>query len=106
MLRRARDMMGQLGSRWRAFFRSFAHFQFERPWMMVLLALATTVPAVIAARGLGLKTDFSELLPDNKPSVVEMRRVSAKLTSASTLTMVVEVPGPNHEALESFAAAI
>src|ERR1043165_3812438 len=88
------------------FFGAFGRFQIERPWMMVLLALVTTAPAVVAARGLGLKTDFSELLPDNKPSVVEMRRVSEKLTSASTLTMVAEVPATHPEALEAFAAAI
>src|ERR1044071_8699353 len=88
------------------FVQAFARFQIERPWMVALLALATTVPAVVAARGLGLNTDFSELLPDNKPSVVEMRRVSEKLTSASTLTMVAEVPASHPEALEAFAGAV
>src|SRR5579859_2207048 len=98
--------MGPVRSFFRRFFQAFAHAQIERPWLMVLLALVTTIPAVLAARGLDLKTDFSELLPDNKPSVVEMRRVSAKLTSASTLTLVAEVPGPNTEGLEHFADAI
>ena len=68
--------------------------------------MVTTVPALLAARGLGLKTDFSELLPDNKPSVVEMRRVGEKLTSASTLTLVAEVPQGHPEALERFAQAV
>src|SRR5262249_31339827 len=63
-------------------------------------------PAFLAARGLGLKTDFSELLPENKPSVVEMRRVSQKLTSASTLTLVAEVGKSNGEALRKFADAV
>src|SRR6266542_6355332 len=106
MLWRWEAQMGQVRSFVQRFFQAFVRFQIERPWLMFLLALATTVPAVLAARGLGLKTDFSELLPDNKPSVVEMRRVSEKLTSASTLTMVAEVPESNTKAFEAFAAAI
>jgi uncharacterized protein len=98
--------MGEHVSAVRRFFESFARIQIERPWLVTVLALALTIPSLIAARGLGLKTDFSELLPDNKPSVVEMRRVSEKLTSASTLTMVAEVPATHPEALEAFAAAI
>ena len=98
--------MSQVRSLFGRFVQAFARFQIERPWMVALLALATTAPAVVAARGLGLKTDFSELLPDNKPSVVEMRRVSEKLTSASTLTMVAEVPAGHPEALEAFAGAV
>src|SRR5882762_6149431 len=90
----------------RRFLHSFGRMQIERPWLVALLAVALTAPAVVAARGLGLRTDFSELLPDNKPSVVEMRRVSEKLTSASTLTMVAEVPASHPQALEAFAAAI
>jgi hypothetical protein len=80
--------------------------QTERPWFMAVLALGMTIPAFFAARGLGLKTDFAELLPENKPSVVEMRRVSARLTSASTLTLVAEVDRPDASGLEAFADAV
>jgi len=80
--------------------------QIGRPWVIVALALLTALPAFFAARRLGLKTDFSELLPENKPSVVEMRRVSQKLTSASTLTIVAEVTSPNPGALKAFADAV
>jgi predicted RND superfamily exporter protein len=90
----------------RRLFRLLARFQVERPWLMAALAVLTLVPAVMATRTLGLKTDFSELLPDNKPSVVEMRRVGARLTSASTLTMVAEVPESHPEALQRFADAV
>jgi len=90
----------------RRVFYLFRRFQIERPWAVASLALVLTAPAVIAARGLDLKPDFSELLPDNKPSVVEMRRVSEKLTSASKLTMVAEVAQSNPSALERFAAAV
>jgi hypothetical protein len=76
------------------------NFQVRRPWVMILLVLLITLPAAWATRGLGLKTDFAELLPQNKPSVIEMRRVSKRLSSASTLTVVAE--GQNTEALKKF----
>jgi len=98
--------MNQLLGRIQRFFYLLARAQVERPWAVALLAVVTTVPALLAARGLGLKTDFSELLPDNKPSVVEMRRVGEKLTAASTLTLVAEVPQSHTEALERFAQAV
>ncbi len=98
--------MNELLGRLQRFFCLLARAQVERPWAVALLAVVTTVPALLAARGLGLKTDFSELLPDNKPSVVEMRRVGEKLTSASTLTLVAEVPQSHLEALEHFAQAV
>src|SRR5258708_12479086 len=98
--------MNELLGRLRRFFYLLARAQVERPWAVALLAVATTVPGVLAARGLGLKTEFSEVLPDNKPSVVEMRRVGEKLTSASTLTLVAEVPQSHPEALEEFARAV
>jgi predicted RND superfamily exporter protein len=98
--------MSDFSGRLQRFFYLLARAQVERPWTVALLALLTTVPALLAARGLGLKTDFSELLPDNKPSVVEMRRVGEKLTNASTLTLVAEVPQSHPEALEQFAKAV
>jgi predicted RND superfamily exporter protein len=84
----------------------FVTWQIERPVWILVIAVAITLPAILAARKLGLKTDFAELLPDNKPSVIEMRRVGERLTSASTLTMVVSVPEPNPRALEQFASAV
>ncbi len=77
-----------------------ARLQVDRPGLVVLLVLLLTLPAALAASGLGLKTDFAELLPDNKPSVVEMRRVSSHLASTATLTIVAE--GNDTAALRSF----
>lgn len=64
--------------------------QVQHPVRVLLLALLTLVPSVIAVRGLELRTAFGELLPDDKPSVVELRRVNERLPSASTLTIVAE----------------
>ena len=40
---------------------------------------------------LDLKTSFTELLPESKPSVIEMRRTEGRLASNATLTVVAEV---------------
>ena len=76
------------------------HLQVRYPWVMIVIVLLITIPSILAARGLGLKTDFAQLLPQNKPSVIEMRRVSKHLSSASTLTIVAE--GRNPDALKKF----
>jgi len=83
---------------------ALATFQAQRPIVMALLVLIVTIPSAIAASGLGLRTSFKELLPQNKDSVVEMNRVSEQLSSASTLTIVAE--GQDPEALKEFARRI
>jgi predicted RND superfamily exporter protein len=74
--------------RWLAF---LAELQARRPWLLVVLALLTLVPAGFASNQLfhDLRMDFSELLPDNKESVIEMRRVSKRLAGASTLSIAL-----------------
>jgi hypothetical protein len=76
--------------------------QARRPWLFVVLALISLVPAALATAGLKFKFDFAELLPDNKDSVIEARRVSARLPGASTLSLVIETKQPNPKALETF----
>src|SRR6185503_2277500 len=77
--------------------------QGRRPWLLVVIAVLTLVPAVLSALGLGFKADFAELLPDNKDSVKELRRVSARLKGASTLTVVAQIDdGKNALALQKF----
>lgn len=80
--------------------------QSRRPWMLLLIALLSLVPAALGAMGLKLKTDFAELLPDNKDSVIVMRRTSKRLAGASTLSLYIQTPKPNPEALERFVDAV
>lgn len=67
-----------------------AVFQTRRPWLVLFIALATVVPSGWLASSLRVKTAFQELLPDDKPSVIELARVSQRLPSTSTLTVVAE----------------
>lgn len=74
-----------------------ADLQASRPWLLVALALLTLVPSAFAASQLGFKPDFSELLPDNKESVIEMRRVSQRLAGNSTLSIVLRTSQPGKQ---------
>lgn len=83
--------------------QALAARQIERPWWIVLVTLASLVPAGWAASQLSLRTSFSELLPDNKPSVVEMRRLKSRLARDTTLTVVGQ---GETEALKRFVDAL
>jgi uncharacterized protein len=70
--------------------QNLARLQIERPWWIVLATLVSLLPAGWAASQLSLRTSFSELLPDNKASVVEMRRLKSRLARDATLTVTAE----------------
>lgn len=62
--------------------------QHRRPYLVLLCALISLVPALALARRLELRTAFGELLPDSRPSVIEARRVAERVAGTSTLTVV------------------
>ncbi len=77
--------------------------QAHRPFVVLLAALLSLIPAVFFAARLGFRPDFAELLPDNKDSVIEMRRVSQRLPGITTLTVTAEIAdGKNEEKLRAF----
>ena len=83
--------LATLGEQFRALAHRLLHRlsaqQFRRPWVVLLVVAAVTVPMGRMALRLKLKTDFAELLPENKASVIEMQHVRTHLSSASTLSM-------------------
>jgi hypothetical protein len=77
--------------------------QAQKPLVVLLAALLSLIPAVFFATRLGFRPDFAELLPDNKDSVLEMRRVSQRLPGITTLTVTAEIAdGKNEEKLRQF----
>ncbi len=90
--------------------KRLGELQSRYPWHFLAIALLTLLPAVygiFGAGGLGFKSSFSELLPDNKDSVIEARRVGERLAGAATLTVVAETrEGANPEALKRFVHAL
>ena len=72
--------------------------------MVVLLVLLTLIPTGLLAARLSIRTAFSELLPDDKRSVIEMRHISERLTSSSTLSVVAQ--SENVAGLKQFVDAL
>ncbi|HVW28396.1 MAG TPA: MMPL family transporter [Polyangiaceae bacterium] len=87
-----------------AFLERLGRAQTKHPWTIVLFTVLTLLPASIGASRLTLRTSLSELLPDSKPSVIEMRRDGKRLAGSSTLTVVAE--GKDTEALKRFVDAV
>lgn len=82
----------------------FADWQVKRPWAVVLIVLLSLLPAAFGASKLELRTAFSELLPSEKASVVELQRVNARLAGSSTLTLVAE--GGDEAGLKKFVEQV
>lgn len=74
----------------------------------MLLVFATLLPTGFLASKLSLRTDFTELLPDDKRSVIEARRIAERLSgkvasnagTGSTLSVVAK--SENVDALKRF----
>ncbi len=75
-------------------FHRLGQFQVKHPLWMLLFSVFSLLPTGYLASKLTLRSGFNELLPDGKPSVVEMRRVNERLASASTLTVVATGSSP------------
>lgn len=57
---------------------------------IALVAIAVTVACGYAASGLRLKTAWEELLPNTKPSVLDLERVRSRMPGRTTLVVMVE----------------
>ncbi len=67
-----------------------AHWQHRHPFRVLAVTLLTLLPMGYFSSQLTLKTAFSELLPDSKPSVIEARRTANRLAGVNTLTIAIE----------------
>jgi predicted RND superfamily exporter protein len=79
-------------------------WQVERPWSVLGIALLLVIPSILLARGLGLRTGFESLLPENKASVQELKRVGARTAGVSTFIIVAD--GKDGVALRRFGDAL
>jgi len=91
-------------TRFEQFLWDLVRAQVRRPWLFLGLALLLALPAYHLARGLDLHTGFDALLPENKPSVLELRRVSARTPGVSSLAVVID--GADRAALQRFSDAL
>ncbi len=72
-------------------------WQIKRPWVAIALVAAITVVFGAFASRLTLRTRFDALLPDDSPSVQELRRLEHRASAAQTVLVVLE--GPRGDAL-------
>jgi predicted RND superfamily exporter protein len=70
-------------------FEKLAAVQVARPLLVLLAALVVTLAAGALALRLRLLTGFEHLLPEGRPSVVELGRVAGKTAGVSTLFVVL-----------------
>ena len=76
----------------------------KRTWLPLLLLFGLWIAAIIPTLRLELHTDMAELLPDEHPAVVALRRLAGRQKSSTNLALLFESPDP--AANLRFAAAI
>ncbi|HEY1418506.1 MAG TPA: MMPL family transporter, partial [Myxococcaceae bacterium] len=81
-----------------------AAWQLRAPWTVLLIGLVFTGIGAELARGLELRTRFDQLLPDNQPSVLELKRLSERTAGSSSIFVVLE--GGDRDSLRALGAKL
>lgn len=81
---------------------SLSRFQARRPFAILAAALAISLVSLWFARNLGLDSRFIALLPENQPSVQDLERVQDRVRGLSALTVAVQSPSGDVEAMRAF----
>jgi uncharacterized protein len=90
-----------------AFAYKLADFQVNRPGLPLLMAVLITAISIFFAKKLTINTGFEALLPENRPSVIELHRVAKQTAGVSTLFVVLEGgPSTPNTALRKAADAL
>ena len=84
------------------FFEKLANFQARRPYVILLIGVVVSIVSFYFARNLGLDSRFIALLPENRPSVQDLNRVSDRVRGLSALTVAVQSPSGDVDAMRGF----
>ncbi|MEM7434752.1 MAG: MMPL family transporter [Myxococcota bacterium] len=84
------------------FLEKLARFQTRRPYAILLIAALVSLVSVFFARNLGLDSRFIALLPESRPSVQDLERVSDRVRGLSALTVAVQSPSKDEAAMRKF----
>ena len=76
--------------------------QSRRPFVILFLAAVISLASLPFIRNLGLDSRFIALLPDSRPSVQDLEKVSDRVRGLSALTVAVQSPSKNVEAMRRF----
>jgi hypothetical protein len=85
----------------RTFIEQYVHFLSKNAFLIACGALVLFVLSLLAARRLQLRSDFTELLPQDDPELTELREIGIRVGAPSNL--IVAVSGPDPIANERFA---
>jgi predicted RND superfamily exporter protein len=78
-------------------------WQVRRPLLALAVVAVVTGAFAVLASGLTLRTRYDALLPDDSPSVQELRRLERRSSASQTVLVVLE--GPDRAALRGMADA-
>jgi hypothetical protein len=81
-----------------------AAWQLRAPWQVLLLGVALTGTGLWLSRGLELRTRFDQLLPDDQPSVIELKHLSERTAGSSSIFVVLE--GADRDTLRKVGAEL
>src|SRR4029079_19152139 len=79
-------------------------WQLRAPWRVPLIGLWLQIIGAELARGLELRTRFDQLLPDDQPSVLELKRLSERTAGSSSILVVLE--GGDRDPLRALGARL
>ncbi|MDH3202793.1 MAG: MMPL family transporter [Myxococcales bacterium] len=79
-----------------------ADLQIRRPFVILLLAASICAGSLPLIRNLGLDSRFIALLPESRPSVQDLERVRDRVLGLSALTVAVQSPSRNVDAMRRF----
>ena len=88
----------------RGFVQRYVLFLSKHAFVIAVAALALFVLSIGAARSLQLRSDFTELLPQDDPELKELHRIGERVGAPSNL--IVAVSGADPQANERFADAL
>jgi hypothetical protein len=89
------NVIGALGpTRALSWLSRLARFQLDKPGRVLAVAIVLTAIALALAARLTILPGFEAMLPDSRPSVQELHRVSARTGGGSTLFVVLEGESP------------
>ena len=81
-----------------------ADTQFRKPWLIVAVAVLIGAGSIPVVKKLTLNSDFTALLPRNKPSVQDLVLAGNRVGGLNTLTLAVQ--SNDVDALQHFARAL
>jgi len=88
----------------RALLQRLVDWQLRRPVAALAVVAAVTVVFGVFASRLTLRTRYDALLPDDSPSVQELRRLETRASAAQTVLVVLE--GADREVLRSLGDGV